>query len=73
MGKLIFLFLFLINMSLHAVTTVKIILPESEKDVRFSYYLDLLELALDKTTKKYGKYDLNIQYRDVTRKRLIAI
>ncbi len=72
MQKLFFLFILLINIPLHAVTTVKIILPESEKDVRYSYYLDLLELALDKTTKKYGKYDLNIQYRDVTRKRLIS-
>ena len=72
MRNLIFLLLFLINISSYALTTVKIILPESEKDVRYSYYLDLLKLSLDKTTKKYGKYEFDIQYRDVTRKRLIS-
>lgn len=72
MYRLIFLFLLIINISSYGVTTVKIILPESEKDVRYTYYLDLLKLSLDKTTKKYGKYELNIQYRDVTRKRLIS-
>ena len=72
MRRLIFLFLLLINISSYGITNVKIILPESEKDVRYTYYLDLLKLSLDKTTKKYGKYQLNIQYRDVTRKRLIS-
>ena len=72
MRRLIFLFLLLINISSYGITNVKIILPESEKDVRYTYYLDLLKLSLDKTTKKYGKYELNIQYRDVTRKRLIS-
>ena len=52
MRKLIFLFLLLINISSYGITNVKIILPESEKDVRYTYYLDLLKLSLDKTTKK---------------------
>lgn len=51
-------------------TTVKIVLPKSESDVRYSYYLDLLKLSLDKTTSKYGTYKFETEFADVTRQRL---
>lgn len=51
-------------------TIVKIVLPKSESDVRYSYYLGLLKLSLDKTSSKYGSYKFETEFADVTRQRL---
>lgn len=64
---LLFLFIFYFTFP---QTIVKIVLPKSESDVRYSYYLDLLKLSLDKTSSKYGSYKFETEFADVTRQRL---
>lgn len=64
---LLFLFIFYFTFP---QTIVKIVLPKSESDIRYSYYLDLLKLSLDKTSSKYGSYKFETEFADVTRQRL---
>jgi len=56
-GIYIILFL-LFSINLYCTTVVKVIKPESEKDVRQLYYEKMLKLALEKTKSKYGDYKI---------------
>lgn len=53
----IILFL-LLSINIYCTTVVKVIKPESEKDVRQLYYEKMLKLALEKTKSKYGDYKI---------------
>lgn len=56
-GIYIILFL-LLSINLNCTTVIKVIKPESEKDVRQQYYEKILILALEKTKSKYGEYKI---------------
>lgn len=69
-GIYIILFL-LFSINLYCTNVVKVIKPESEKDVRQFYYEKILILALEKTKSKYGEYkiervDIGYQGRSAT-------
>lgn len=53
-----FIVLFFFSFSSFGNTTIKISVPQEEFDSRNSYYIGLLKLSLDKTTKKYGQYTI---------------
>ncbi len=55
------------------VTVVKVIRPESEKDLRQTYYLNLLKLALDKTKEQYGDYSIVHVEAGLQRRRTVLI
>lgn len=58
-AKFFIVFLFCIATSFsYSMTTIKVIKPESDKDVRRIYYLKLLKLSLEKTKGKYGEYKI---------------
>ena len=65
-----FLLLFLISFSLNGITTIKISIPEDELYSRNSYYIELLKLAMDKTTKKYGTYTITNINKDIVQSRI---
>lgn len=66
----ILLTFFMLLTSLFSMTEVNIVLPKSNIDTRESYYVELLQLALDKTKSKFGDYKLTIKKEDISRQRL---
>ena len=54
----LFILLFILSFSIFGKTTIRISVPEEEFYSRNSYYIELLKLVLDKTTKKYGSYKI---------------
>ncbi len=70
--KIVFALLFLMfSVNAYSLTVVKIVKPESEKDMRQIYYEKVLKLALEKTKDKYGDYkiekiDIGYQGRSAT-------
>lgn len=52
---------------------IRHIRPDSEKDVRNQYYLEMLRLALDKTRKEFGDYRLRAVEEDFSQNRAIAL
>lgn len=52
------LYFFMLISSIYSVTVVRIATLPKESDTRNSYYIALLELALDKTANKYGTYEI---------------
>jgi len=65
-----FIVLLFISFSLNGVTVVKISIPQEELYTRNSYYIELLKLALDNTTKKYGPYEIKNIEKDIVQSRI---
>lgn len=65
-----FIVLLFISFSLNGVTVVKISIPQEELYTRNSYYIELLKLALDNTTKKYGPYKIKNIEKDIVQSRI---
>lgn len=58
-SKIIMLILFILGFySVYGETVIKIVKPESERDIRQLYYVKVLELALEKSSAKYGSYKI---------------
>lgn len=49
---------FIITSFSYSVTTIKVMKPESNNDLRQGYYLKMLVLSLEKTKAKYGDYKI---------------
>lgn len=52
---------------------IRHIRPDSDKDVRNLYYLDVLRLALEKTREEFGDYRLEALDQDLSQSRAVAL
>lgn len=66
----ILIILFFVGVNSFSETVVKISIPQDELYTRNSYYIELLKLALDNTTKKYGPYKIKNIEKDIVQSRI---